>query len=192
MFEFEITELQRRVANAIRLARVVATDYQGAIPRVRVVIGPLTTAWLPLLTLRAGPDQAWWPVEVDEQVIVLSPNGELPQGIVLGALNQQRFPAVGQSVDVHRMTYADGAVIEYNRQTHHLQATLPSGATTTLISDGGVSIVGDVSVTGNITASGDITDHTRSMQADRAIYNRHTHPGVSRGRGSIQVTEQLQ
>ena len=176
MFEFEITELQRRLSNLVRLGRVADIDYRGVIPKVRVRIDPLTTAWLPLMSVRAGPDQSWWPVEIDEQVMVLSPSGELNQGIVLGSICQQRFPAVGNSIDIHRMTYADGAVIEYDRAAHHLQAVLPGGATTTLISDGGVSIVGDVHVTGNITASGDITDHTRSMESDRAIYNGHQHP----------------
>lgn len=192
MFEFEITELQRRLSNVIRLGRVVDIDYSGAIPKVRVRIDPLTTAWLPLMTLRAGPDRSWWPVEIDEQVVVLSPIGELNQGMVLGSICQQRFPAAGNRIDVHRTTYADGAVIEYDRTTHHLQAVLPAGATTTLISDGGVSIVGDVTVTGNINASGDISDHTRSMQADRGIYNGHVHPGVSTGKGSTKTTTQSQ
>lgn len=176
MFEFEITELQRRLANLVRIGRIADIDYSGAIPRVRVRIDPLTTAWLPLISLRAGPDQSWWPVEINEQVIVLSPSGELNQGIVLGSICQQRFPADGDSIDVHRTTYADGAVIEYDRAAHHLHAALPAGATTALISDGGVSIVGDVTVTGNINASGDITDHTRSMENDRNLYNDHRHP----------------
>ena len=34
MFEFEITELQRRVANMVRLGRVAAVDYVGSIPKV--------------------------------------------------------------------------------------------------------------------------------------------------------------
>ncbi len=192
MFEFEITELNRRVANMVRLGRVAAIDYEGSIPRVRVRIEPLTTAWLPLLSLRAGGDKHWWPVELDEQVLVLSSSGELNQGVVLGSLHQQNFAAPANTTDVHRMTYSDGAVIEYDRVAHRLSAVLPAGATTRLISDGGVSIVGDVTVTGNITASEDITDHTRSMQADRDIYNRHVHPGVSTGKSSTKATVQTQ
>ncbi len=76
------------------------------------------------------------------------------------------------------MIYADGAVIEYDRETHQLNAVLPDGATTELVSDGGVTIIGDVIVTGNIKATGEVIDHTRSMKADRDIYNSHTHSGV--------------
>lgn len=157
MFEFEITELQRRLANIVRIGRVAETDYSGIIPKVRVHIDPLTTAWLPLITLRAGPDKSWWPVDVNEQVIVLSPSGELNQGIVLGSICQQRFPAAGNTSDVHRMTYADGAVIEYDRAAHALKAELPSGATTDIISDGGLSVVGDVTISGALTVSDNAT-----------------------------------
>ena len=96
------------------------------------------------------------------------------------------------------MTYRDGAVIEYDREAHHLKAMLPSGATTALISDGGVSIKGDVTIMGNTTvqgnikASNDITDKTRSMAADRVIYNAHTHPGVLSGPASTAPPAQPQ
>ncbi|MGB0503824.1 MAG: phage baseplate assembly protein V, partial [Thalassolituus sp.] len=147
---------------------------------------------LPMLTQRAGSDLSWWPLEVGEQVVVLSPSGDLAQGIVLGALNQLAFPSIGNSEDSHKQAYADGAVIEYNRKSHHLSATLPSGATTTLVSDGGVNITGDVVVTGNISASKDITDKTRSMQADRDIFNAHTHSGVRTGPATTAIPNQSQ
>ena len=37
------------------------------------------------------------------------------------------------------------------------------------------TFTGDVKVDGNIKADGEITDHTRSMQADRDLYNAHKH-----------------
>ena len=192
MIEFEITELNRRLANLILLGKVVEADYTQIIPKLKIKIGECQTAWLPMLCQRAGPDVSWWPLEVGEQVVVLSPSGELTQGVVLGAINQMAFPSKGNHADSHKHVYADGAVIEYNRKTHHLSAVLPSGATTTLVSDGGVHITGDVVVTGNITASKNITDNTRSMQADRDIFNAHDHGGVRTGSGTTATPNQSQ
>ena len=192
MIEFEITELNRRLANLIVLGKVVEADYTQTIPKLKIKVGECRTAWLPMLCQRAGLDVSWWPLEVGEQVVVLSPSGELTQGVVLGAINQMAFPSMGHHADSHKHVYADGAVIEYNRKAHHLSAILPSGATTTLVSDGGVNITGDVVVTGNITASKDITDNTRSMQADRDIFNAHDHSGVRTGSGTTATPNQSQ
>ena len=190
--EFEITELHRRLANLIMLGKVIEADYGQVIPKLKVNIGELQTAWLPMMTQRAGNDVSWWPLEVGEQVVVLSPSGDLTQGVVLGAINQKSVPAIGDHNSVHRMIYADGAVIEYDRETHLLKAVLPDSATTELVSDGGVTIIGDVTVTGNIKATGEVIDHTRSMQADRDIYNAHTHSGIKSGPGSTAIPNQSQ
>ena len=123
---------------------------------------------------------------------MLSPRGEFNQGVVMGSIHQNRFPANANDINVHRTTYSDGAVIEYDRTNHRLSAILPDGATTELVSNGGISIVGDVTVTGNITATEDIIDKIRSMQADREIYNSHDHPGVSPGLGRTNVPTQRQ
>ena len=189
---FEVTELHRRLANMVLLAKVIEVDYNGSIPKAKVVVGEITSAWLPMMVSRAGNDRSWWPLEIGEQVVVLSPSGELTQGVVLGSINQQSIPANGNSAGNHRITYSDGAVIEYDRKAHYLKAVLPSGATTELVSDGGVKITGDVEVVGNITATKDITDKTRSMQADRDIYNAHTHSGVRTGPGVTAVPNQSQ
>ncbi len=79
MVEFEITELHRRLANLVMLGKVVEADYGHVIPKLKVNIGELQTARLPMLTQRAGNDVSWWPLEVGEQVVVLSPSGDLTQ-----------------------------------------------------------------------------------------------------------------
>jgi phage baseplate assembly protein V len=190
--EFEVTELHRRLANLVMLGKVIEADYSAAIPRLKVKLGELQTAWLPMLTQRAGNDVSWWPLEVDEQVVVLSPSGDPAQGVVLGAINQQSKPATASKASVHKTTYADGAVIEYDREVHQLKAVLPDGGKVQLVSEAGIAITGDVSVTGNITASGEISDHTRSMQEGRVIYNQHVHAGVVEGSSSTATPSQNQ
>ncbi len=171
--EFLLTELNRRLANMVKVGRIQSVDLTQGLPKVRVQMGELTSAWLPFLTQRAGDDTHWWPIALEEQVVVLSPSGDLSQGIVIGALFQHQFPPSSMSENVVRTEYSDGAVVEYDKESHHLRVVLPSGGRLEVVADGGVRIVGDVTVEGNITASGDVTDATRSMQADRDIYNVH-------------------
>ena len=182
MLDFEVTECHRLIANLVRIGRVLEVDVEQ--PQARVAIGTLKTAWLPLLCLRAGSDQQWWPVDVDEQVLVLSTSGDLTQGVIIGALHQARFPANTKTTDIHCCSYSDGAVMEYNKTTHCLNITLPLGAN--------VNITADVLINGNITATGNISDATGSMQADREIYNRHQHAGVSSGSSSTSTPSEAQ
>lgn len=194
MTGFNQAELSRRLGNVVRTGTIFATDYSGKIPLCRVRIGDdkdrIETGWLPMSAQRAGGVSVWSPFEAGEQVTVLSPMGDFAQGVVMGAINQDAAAAQGNSADVCSITFSDGAVIHYNRKDHQLKMILPDGAKTTLISKGGISIEGDVEVTGNIKASGDITDHTRSMQADRDIYNGHTHSDPQGG--SVPATGQRQ
>lgn len=154
MSNFAITELNRRLANLIRLGKVTETDYESG--RVKVEIGELVSGWLPWLTSRAGNDRTWWAPEPDEQVVVISPSGDIAQGVVLMGLYQSKHPAPLATPDTHQIVYSDGAVIEYDRQAHHLNARLPSGGTARLEAEGGVTIIGDVDITGNVTISGNI------------------------------------
>lgn len=49
-----------------------------------------------------------------------------------------------------------------------------------------------VEATGDIHADQDVSDATRTMQADRDIYNDHKHPGVTPGTGSSAPTTETQ
>lgn len=151
MTDFEITELNRRLANLIRIGTIAEADYDKAL--VRVQIGELKTGWLPWLTARAGGDHTWWAPEQGEQVMILSPGGDLAQGVVLAGLYQDAHPPAASAASKHVTTYKDGAVVEYDREAHHLKAILPGNATAELIATGGISIEGDISVTGNVTVS---------------------------------------
>lgn len=82
----------------------------------RVKIGSLNTAWLQWLTPRAGHDKTWWAPEVGEACLVLSPSGELNQGLVLLGLNTKAFPPPSHDPDVHTTVYKDGTSITHDRK----------------------------------------------------------------------------
>ena len=199
-----ITELERRLANMLLIGVISDVDYERSL--VQVTVGELITGWLPWLTRRAGKDIDYWAPEVGEQVLVMSPYGDPALGVVLPALYRELSPAPDQRATVHRRTYANGAVVEYDREANHLKAVLPESGTTELISQGGIEITGntkingelhvtdnttidtELQVKGNIKGDKDITDKTRSMAADRGIYNSHVHPGVKPGPATTGTT----
>lgn len=176
--------LSRLLENLIRFGIIDAVQMEP--PRVKVKTGTLTTAWLPWLALRAGADRQWDPPTVDEQVILFSPSGQLANGIVVTGVFSDHIPANGNRAGLHRRTYADGTVIEYDSVTHHLNATLVDGGTTNLISTGGINLVGDITHKGdyvqtgnqNITGRVDVSEDV--VAANVSLVN-HLTSGVKQG-----------
>ncbi|MFY9349007.1 MAG: phage baseplate assembly protein V, partial [Sphingobium sp.] len=83
----------------------------------------------------------------------LCPGGELAAGVALRGIASDAHPAPGDGLR-HLVEFADGAVLAYDPEAHHLDVTLPAGATMALVADGGVSIKGDVTVEGDVIADG--------------------------------------
>ena len=100
-----------------------------------------TRNWMPWLTRRAGCDSEWWKPDVDEQVLVLAPSGNLALGVVAGCIyrgervhfpketdftqppsESERLPA---NEHVHRQIYRDGTTMEYDptqqTMTYHMK-----------------------------------------------------------------------
>ncbi|UVW83359.1 phage baseplate assembly protein V [Wolbachia endosymbiont of Aedes albopictus] len=116
---FAIAELNRRLANIIRIGLVKEVDYEKA--RVRVKVGEFITDWLPWVTARAGEDRSWFSPDIDEQVMVLSPFGELSLGVVLAGIYQQKYTAPESKKEVSSLTFQDGTKLSYDKNKHHLE-----------------------------------------------------------------------
>ncbi len=151
----DFAALSRMIENLIRLGTIAAVDH--AAQRVRVLTGDLLTGWLPWASPRAGADREWNAPTLDEQVLLFSPSGQTANGVVLTGLFSDLIPPNGDRDALHRTTYRDGAVIEYDSAAHHLRAVLPAGGTTELISDGGIRIVGDITHQGDYIQTGNQT-----------------------------------
>ena len=115
---YELTEALRKLANMICPGVVQSVKHSPY--AVKVSIGQLVTAWLPVMVNRAGTNKSWDPLEEGEQVLVLSPDGDLAQGWVLPAGYSQQHPAPESSGDKKHYVFADGARVEYDRKNHHL------------------------------------------------------------------------
>jgi phage baseplate assembly protein V len=180
----------RRIANLIRVGVIAQLDETHADgPRVTVDLGDVVTTWLPWLTLRAGEDRAWWAPEPGEQVLVLSPSGELAQGFVLAGIPSDLYPANGDRKTLRRTTFKDGTVVEYDREAHQLKvdASASNGAVVVEVGTGSVTIncaTATVNATtsahlttpqATVTASGNVTldtptvHCTHNLQVDGAV-----------------------
>ena len=148
----DIATLARLLENLIRFGTIEAVQMKP--PRVKVKSGNIITAWRPWLGLRAGADREWDPPTLGEQCVLFSPSGNLAQGIVLTGLFSDLITANGDREGLHRRTYRDGAVIEYDSIAHRLRAILPEGGITDLVSTGGINITGPITHTGDYTQQG--------------------------------------
>jgi phage baseplate assembly protein V len=119
---------------------------------------------------------------IGEQVLIACPNGDPASGIILGSLYCEEYPAPADSETITQFLFNDGALLDYDTETHSLRAILPDGATAEITATGGmtlngdVTIAGDVSVSGDVSADGDVTAGAISLQM-------HLHGGVSTGSG---------
>lgn len=187
-------ELSRRLENMIRIGTVAEIDHAARC--VRVQSGELRTDWLKWRSGRAGATRTWNPPTVDEQVMILSPSGELANGIVMPSIYSVAHDAPSDNPDEHVTEYPDGARIVYNHATQVLNisgikdlAIAASGNVN--LSNGGDAVVntaGDVSVMagGKATITADTIDLDGGgavkgcLQGDSiCAYTGHQHPHIS-------------
>lgn len=165
----------------IRLGAVASVDLAAA--RCTVKFDDETeTPPLRWIEPRMGKTRCWSPPSEGEQVVLLCPAGELGGAVVLRGLVCDAFAAPDdRKIDL--VKFEDGATISYDADAHELSITLPAGATTQLVSDGGITITGDITLegdvdmTGTLTASGDVVASGISL-------NSHTHGSVRSGSDS--------
>ena len=159
-----MTDLRRRIDNLLRIGTVSEVDLDRA--RVRVHYGAgrsgdgveAQTALLPWMTTRAGADRTWWAPSVGEQVMILSPSGDLAAGVALPAIFSAAGPPPAAEDTQAVLAFADGAVISYDASSHTLRAALPAG--------------------GKLAVDGGVEDAAGPMSEMRRIFNLHTHPAL--------------
>lgn len=108
---FALSEIDRRLTQVIRLGRVVEVDAEKA--RVRVQVGENTTGERPWVTC-AGAIKIWNPPAVGEQVVLLSPGGDLDQSIVLPSLYYRSFAAPSQDPNAVQVQLSEKTTALWN------------------------------------------------------------------------------
>lgn len=179
-------EQSRLIGNLLMLG--VVRELDDAQGRVRVDADGMLTDWIPWVEQRAGPGvRSWCAPEPGEQVVLACPYGDPGQAVVIGSLHQDRFPAPADSRQVHRTQYADGSLVEYDRQTTTLTVTVGTGqvivncsraevhaSESVLLDTPSVQATGDLEVSGAITAGKDIST-PGEVKAGAIGLKAHTH-----------------
>jgi phage baseplate assembly protein gpV len=109
---FRLAELERRVRNIVRYGRVTEVDAASA--RVKVTDEEagggegksITTDWLPWTEI-GGAFRTWTPPSIGQQVAVISPSGNLGQGLVLPNAFSDHFPPPSDKGDEHVMAVGE-------------------------------------------------------------------------------------
>lgn len=179
-----VSELQRLQGNLIRFGTVAEVDLEAA--RCRIATGDILSDWLPWFVPRAGETVEWSAPSPGEQVVLLSPGGDLHDGVALRGLYSDATPAPASAGTRHLVRFADGAQVEYDHVAHALKATLPSGGTAEVTASGGVTVHGPVTINGDVQVNGDIdltgtATADTDMIADGVSLKSHKHTGVIAG-----------
>lgn len=180
----------RQIANMVMLGVVAELDEAQA--RVRVDCDGMRTDWIPWTEYRAGPGvRTWSAPEVGEQVVVAAPYGDPTQGVVIGSVFQESHDAPANVKTKHRTEYADGTVVEYDREANKLTIDVGEGSvvvnckTATVTASESVTLdtpethaTGNLTVDGTIDAGGDITTPAEVTAGNIGLKaHKHTEQG---------------
>ncbi|MBB5320470.1 phage baseplate assembly protein V [Marinobacter oulmenensis] len=181
----KIADLYRLLNNLIRIGTIVEVDHQAA--RARVKTGGNTTGWQKWVTLRAGTTTEWNPPTVGEQVVLLSPGGDLAQAVILVGLFTSNAPS--SSKDEHRRVYPDGATINYDHVKKELVANLPGKANVNITGDATVNVGGNATtaVGGICKVNAEMIHHNDGNPVVTTAHICHL-TGKPHGDGSSTVT----
>ncbi|XPV75529.1 MAG: phage baseplate assembly protein V [Desulfovibrio sp.] len=141
-----ITQLESTVSRLIRTGEVVGIDEKRHAVRVQFPDADgVVSYWLPVLVDKAHVDKAVHALDIGEHVTcVFLPNGQ-EAGFVIGAFYSDGDSVPVASRDKRHIRFNDGAVIEYDRSAHKLQATVPGQVEITAA--GSVDIFSDKDIT---------------------------------------------
>lgn len=175
---------QQQIGEAIQYGVIASVDHDNA--TCTVTLGDLETGQLPWVAQRAGGMRCWSPPSVGEQCVVLAPEGDLENGLVVLGLYSDANPPPSTDPDVVQIDMQDGATIRYNHASHALAVTLPAGGTATIDAPGGATINGPVTINGLLTVNDDVTVNgtataTQDVVGGGKSLKGHKHSNVQAG-----------
>lgn len=200
-------DLSLALQNLIRIGTIHDVMYSHP-PRVRVATGNLITNWIPWTTWRAGKTKNWAPLTIGEQVILLSPGGDLTASFAIGSIYSDNNVTPSNDENKTVVIFPDEATIEYDHSSGTLSISgvkklavtakdevdfnaktiKLTAASTVDISAPAVSVDGvlsqsggSASFTGDMNITGNVTQVGGSLSSNGVVLDEHIHPGVQPG-----------
>lgn len=171
---FNDAEQRRVLGNLVCVGRV--TDVAKS--RVRVAVDGLQSDFIPVVSSSARGTSIHTELEVGEQVLVLTPDGDISHGFVLGAVYQKEKEPAGK----HTMVFRDGLTIDYNETSKTLQLSGAAGVV--------INCSDAVSITAK-TASVKTTESVSVVGTAVSIDGKSIALGADLATGGVVTTECL-
>ncbi|RSQ60928.1 phage baseplate assembly protein V [Acinetobacter baumannii] len=176
-------DINRRLENLIRFGKIKTVNPSKPIPLVTVDLDDILTPEIRFFNARSGNDSTWDPPSLDEEVMVISPCGEIgPTSVVFYGLYNNEHPAPSDDLNQKIRVFADGCIIAYDSSAHQLSAILPSGGKAIVTADGGITVNGDTTINGNLQING-----STAMTGNNTVQGSQLVQGSSHSKGDFST-----
>ncbi|KVU99773.1 baseplate assembly protein [Burkholderia ubonensis] len=126
MSDYELGEIDRRMACMVQHGTVEGVTYQPPMCRVRV--GAWVSDLMPWKTAAAGAVRFWRPPSVGEQATMFAPSGDLAGAYAIpGYYSDQHGGSARASPAETAWDYPDGASEVYDHEKHEYRVDVPAG-----------------------------------------------------------------
>jgi len=183
-YDKRLADVERRISNGVIIGKVSAVDHEKG--RYRFKAGDLESDWLPMTTPRAGKTSIYSSYEEGEQIVAVSPSGDLAQAVIIGAIATAESQA-GDKGNTHRIKYPDGTVVEYDHEAKRYTMDVAEGGGFALNIGGGASIVGEGGALRLVAPGGVDIEGAHVRHNGKNIGDTHIHGGVVKGADKTDV-----
>lgn len=174
-----IAELYRLLMNLIRVGTVSEIDPVKYVARVKT--GANETDWIRWGAQRAGDGVTWWAPSVGEQVVILSPGGELENAFIAFSLYASDALPPDSGLTSRVTTYPDGARESYDpasgmRRCEGIKGALLSASGTLTL-----ELARLIINAAEVVINGEVIQGGGAMSSNGIVVDDHAHKGVKKG-----------
>lgn len=123
---FSLSELKRRLENIVQVGTVSETKTKDGKALARVILDDdgetkRVSAFLPVVSLANSYAKVWFPIRVNEQVLVISPFGNANSGFIIRSIfNRSCKEPDGANESTAIIEFEDGTKITYDTKAKRL------------------------------------------------------------------------